>query len=52
MSEINERLESILTDKNFMLKLDNARSNWLEIPVSKVISRVLNYFKTLEKITV
>ena len=52
MSEINERLESILTDKNFMLKLDNARSNWLEIPVSKVISRVLNYFKSLEKVTI
>ena len=33
-----------------MAKLDNARSNWINIPVNDVITNVILYFNSLETI--
>ena len=33
-----------------MAKLDNARSNWINIPVNDAITNVILYFNSLETI--
>lgn len=52
IEDINKRLNNIFKNKRFLLKLDNARSNWLHIPINEVISKVLDYFKSLETVTI
>lgn len=52
MKDITLRLEVILNNKRFIDRLDNARSNWINIPVNKVINNVINYFKSLATINV
>ena len=42
----------ILNNKGFIDRLDNARSNWINMPVNDVIDNVLDYFKSLETIQV
>lgn len=34
------------------MRLNTARSNWLELPVDEVIDNVLNFFNSLEKVTI
>lgn len=48
--EIILRLKTILYNRRFMAKLDNARSNWINIPVNDVITNVILYFNSLETI--
>ena len=52
MSDITLRLKTILNSKRFIAKLDNARSNWIDIPVNVVIDNVIDYFKSIEIIFV
>ena len=52
INEIILRLETILNNRKFIARLDNARSNWINIPVNDVIDNVLDYFKSLETINV
>lgn len=49
IDEIIIRLESILNNRRFIVKLDNARSNWVNMPVHDVIANVILYFKSLIK---
>ncbi len=46
------RLKMILKNKRFISKLDNARSNWLEIPINEVITSVILFFESLETVQV
>ncbi len=48
INEIIVRLETILNNRRFISRLDNARSNWINKPVNDVISRVILYFESLE----
>lgn len=52
INEIVLRLETILKNKMFIIKVDNARSNWINIPVNEVIDNVLDYFKLLETVQI
>ena len=52
INEIILRLETILNNKKFIDRLDNARSNWINIPANYVIDNVILYFKSLETIQV
>ena len=52
INEIILRLETILNNKRFIDRLDNARSNWINMPVNDVIDNVLDYIKSLETIQV
>lgn len=52
INEIILRLETILNDRRFIARLNNARSNWINMPVNDVIDNVLDYFKSLETIQV
>lgn len=52
MNEIIVRLETILNNRRFITRLDNARSNWINIPVNDVIANVILYFNSLETIQV
>ena len=50
--ELMERLTSVLNSKQYKSRLNHADSNWLEIPVDKVIKNVLKYFNSLKDIEV
>lgn len=52
INEIILRLETILNNRRFVARLDNARSNWINIPVNDVIANVILYFNSLETIQV
>ena len=48
INEIIVRLETILNNRRFISRLDNARSNWINKPVNEVISSVILFFESLE----
>ena len=50
--ELMKRLTSVLNSKQYKSRLNHANSNWLEIPVDKVIKNVLKYFNSLKDIEV
>lgn len=50
--DLMKRLTSILSSKQYKSRLNSANSNWLEIPIDKVIKNVLNYFNSLKDIEV
>ena len=50
--DIYRRLDKALNDKRFYNKMKDAKSNWLELPIEEVISKVLNFFENLETVTV
>ena len=50
--ELMKRLTSVLNSKQYKSRLNHADSNWLEIPVDKVIKNVLKYFNSLKDIEV
>lgn len=52
INDIVLRLEMILYNRRFIDRLDNARSNWINIPVNDVIDNVISYFNSLENIQV
>ena len=52
IDEIILRLETILNNRSFIARLDNARSNWIKVPVNDVIANVFLYFNSLEDIQV
>jgi len=52
LNDISLRLKDILSSKRFTAGLDNARSNWLNIPVENVIDKVVMYFSSLQNIQV
>ena len=52
ISAIAFRLKIILNNKRFIAKLDNARSNWLGVPINEVINNVITYFISLETVQV
>ena len=52
IKEIILRLETILNNRRFIARLDNARSNWINIPVKDVITNVILYFNSLATIQV
>ena len=51
-NELMERLTSVLNSRQYKSRLNNANSNWLEIPVDSVIKNVLKYFNSLKDIKV
>lgn len=52
INDISLRLKDILSNKRFIAGLDNARSNWLNIPVENVINKVVMYFSSLQNVQV
>lgn len=47
LNDVVKRLQEILNNKRFVSRIDNARSNWIEIPVNDVINSVVSYFNSL-----
>ena len=52
INAITIRLKEILNNKMFFTRLNNARSNWVNIPVNDVIDNVISYFNSLETIQI
>lgn len=52
MNDISLRLEAILNNKRFIARLNNARSNWVDISINEVISKVITYFTSLETVQI
>ena len=50
IEDISKRLTSILNNSRFQSRIDTANNNWLEIPITNVISNVLEFFSGLVKI--
>lgn len=47
LNDIVNRLNKILHSQHYLKKLDNARNNWLELPIKEVVGSVLNFFENL-----
>ena len=45
-------LKSILKNKEYIRNLNDARNNWLGIPVSQVVDNIISYFESLELVNV
>ena len=52
IEDIIKNLNTILNDNNFKRSLSDARNNWLDIPVDQVINAVIDYFKSMEIVTI
>lgn len=52
INDVTLRLKAILNNKRFISRLDNARSNWINIPINSVIDNVILYFSSLEMVQV
>ncbi len=50
INDVILRLKTIFNNKRYIEKLDNARSNWINVPVREVIDVVISFFKSLETI--
>ena len=48
--DITLRLRTILNNRSFIARLDNVRSNWINMPVNDVIDNVISYFNSLETV--
>jgi len=48
--DITLRLRTILNNRRFIARLDNVRSNWINMPVNDVIDNVISYFNSLETV--
>lgn len=48
IEDIIKHLHIILNNNLFKQSLSNAKNNWLDIFVSKVINNVIDYFKSME----
>lgn len=51
-NDIILRLEAILNNRRFIARLNNARSNWIDMPINDVIDNVINYFKSIETVAI
>lgn len=52
INDIVLRLRTILNNKRFIDRLDNARSNWINLPINIVIDNVISYFSSFELVQV
>lgn len=50
LEEICVRLNNILNNNRFQLRLNTAYNNWLEMPIKDVIHNILDYFDRLVKV--
>ncbi len=46
---VNKKVNEILKNKSFLLKLDNSKVNWLEIPIKDAIEVILKYLNSFTK---
>ena len=51
LEDVNNRLSNILNNRRFQARLNTANNNWLEVPISDVVSSVLDYFDNLVMVT-
>ncbi len=52
ISDIISRLNQILSSKRYLTMLNNPKVNWLNIPIEEVISNVLQYFDSLNVVSI
>lgn len=52
INDITVRMKSILNNRKFISKLDNARSNWINMSIDNVVNSIISYFGSLENIQV
>ena len=45
IKDIYPRLIKVFNDRRFTSSLENAKNNWLQLPVSKVIEGILSFFE-------
>lgn len=48
--DLIKRFNSILNSKRFKLRIDNANSNWLEVPTEEVVNSILKYIESLRNV--
>ena len=51
-SDIVKDLKNVLSNKQYISRLSDAKNNWLELPVEDVINSVIGYFEQLELLEV
>ena len=47
IADIHKRLKSILSNEIFLRSANTAQNNWIELPVNKVVERILIFIKNL-----
>ena len=47
-----DKLKIIFSNRIFIRNLNDARNNWLELPIEEVLKKIYIFFKDMEKITV
>ena len=52
MKDVIHDLKNIFNNHDYLKQLANAKNNWLEIPVDKVVDNLISYFETLEYVSV
>lgn len=50
--EIEKNLKDILNNKKFKKMLNNAKNNWLELPIDDVVNNIIEFLSTLETVEV
>lgn len=49
---IYNRLNNVFNNNRYLKSLDNARDNWLELPINEVTEVILNFFESFEVVEV
>lgn len=52
IKDIIRKLKIIFSNKIFIRNLKDARNNWLEVPVEKVLNSIYMFLENLEKVTI
>lgn len=52
INDIINKLKIIFSNRIFIRNLNDARNNWLELPIEEVLKKIYIFFKDMEKITV
>lgn len=52
INDIISKLKIIFSNRLFLRNLNDARNNWLELPVEEVLNKIYIFLESMEKITV
>ena len=52
MSDIISRLNQILSSKRYLTMLNNPKVNWLNGPIDKAISNVIQFFNNFNVVSI
>ena len=51
MNDVIVKIKKLFSDKIFIANLNNAKNNWLDIPLDNVLKSILEFLESLLEIT-